>query len=72
MNRYGYDMNFIVYSLSCKTETYKNRHIYLLFCGKKEQQKKLTGMNELVYLQMLSQNGMERMRNEDTAKVIRE
>lgn len=34
----------------------------------KEQQRRLSEMNELVYLQGMSENGMQRIRNEDAVK----
>ena len=57
--------------MSCKTERYIKHIIYLLFCErkkKKEQLKSLTGVNEGVYPQVMSEKVMERMRNEDTAE----
>lgn len=49
---------------------YKSIYIYLLIYEKKmkEQQRRLSEMNELVYLQGMSENGMQRIRNEDTVE----
>ena len=33
-----------------------------------KEQKSLTGMNELVCLEVIRENGMEKMRNEETAE----